>query len=139
MSDDRNNNTNKFLFIAGVITGAAATIYFNTPHGRKVRNAIVEKADEVKTNVSERANEFANTAKETGQSVLQGANRTIESVKDSARSALDSANSTIDSVKSRFINTVDDTADHIEDVAETKASQVKSGVKKAKTKLNSTT
>ena len=133
---DRNNNANKFLFLAGIITGAAAAVYLNTPHGKKVRNAIVEKADEVKTTVSDKATEYANSAKETGRKVLDKATEQYEHAKASAKNALDSASNTITSVKERFIDTTEKVSDQVTDVAENQASNLKDGVNKAKRKLN---
>ncbi|GLR15727.1 YtxH domain-containing protein [Portibacter lacus] len=138
MSDNNNsgNNTNKFLFVAGIITGAAAAIYLNTPHGKKVRNAIVEKADEYKNTVSEKASEIATSSKNYAESAMKTASEKIDSVKESAKTALDSASSTITNVKDRFINKTEEAADAAEDFATDKASNLKSGVAKAKKKLN---
>jgi len=109
-NNQHNNNTNTFLFLAGIAAGAAAGYWLNTQKGKELRQTAYEKSLE-----------YADTVKLKSGEIT-------EIVKEKATSAIEAASSVASNVESTIKDTISSTSD-----------QFQRGVDKAKSKVNNRT
>jgi gas vesicle protein len=108
------NISGKLLFFGGLITGAAAAYYLNTKEGKELKNKVLAKGNEISKDLTNRAGQIAEQAKEQSEIVLKNASESLSDLKDSLQSKANTATN----------------------AAENKINNFQKGINHAKEKLN---
>jgi len=77
--NDRNSNA--ALFLAGLVAGGAAAYFLNTPRGKRVRNVMLETADQMSTDVRNKAMDVVSTVKTKADEAVNAASSALTNAK----------------------------------------------------------
>ena len=73
-------STNGILFLAGAIAGGAVVYFLQSPRGQKMKELLLQRADDLSTEIKNKAMNAASTVSATADSVLSNTNAAISKV-----------------------------------------------------------
>lgn len=112
MSDNSRNSG--ILFMAGAIAGGALVYFLQTPRGKRLRDTLIENADNMATDLKDRASTVADTVKSKAEEALHTASNAVASAREGVVGATNSGAEKAQDQISDFQKGVDKAHDKME-------------------------
>ena len=119
------NNNNGTQLLLGIIVGAAATYYLNTPNGKKLLNKITDGTLELSNQIASKAGEIGSEIQDLTDSAVTLASNSADKLSEGASEKFGNAKQSISQV-----------VESTKNKSKTLVSEFDNGVAKAKSILN---
>jgi len=111
---NKNNTSGTLLFVGGIVAGAAAAYYLNTPKGKQLRQDAYDKSTKLKADITTKAEDISKRAQLQAENIIQTAGEKLTTLKENTYAK----------------------AAEVSELTEKKLGDFEKGVQKAKVKLS---